>query len=256
MSPGCSTQHCVKCHGGEKGSKGGLDLDDSRVACSRAARTGPAIVPGKSAESLLVKSIRHEDKDIKMPKKEDKLPDGRDREDRAMGGSRRALREAARRGQRPRRKGSRMSRRKTASFGHSARWRRRRLRSEKCGMVRERRLIVSWRRSWRKKGSRRIPRWIAGVTDPPRLISICSGLPPTPEQVEQFRRTTRRRTRLRRLIDELLASPHYGERWGRHWLDLARYAESHGYEQDYDRPECVSLSRLRDPRAERRPALR
>ncbi len=38
------------------------------------------------------------------------------------------------------------------------------------------------------------------------------------------------------MVDRLLASPHYGERWGRHWLDLARFAESHGYEQDYDRP--------------------
>ncbi len=38
------------------------------------------------------------------------------------------------------------------------------------------------------------------------------------------------------LIDKLLASPHYGERWGRHWLDAARFAESHGFEQDYDRP--------------------
>lgn len=37
-------------------------------------------------------------------------------------------------------------------------------------------------------------------------------------------------------IDKLLASPHYGERWGRHWLDAARFAESHGFEQDYDRP--------------------
>ena len=41
-----------------------------------------------------------------------------------------------------------------------------------------------------------------------------------------------------RLIDRLLTSPHYGERWGRHWLDLARFAESHGYEQDYDRPNA------------------
>src|SRR5207302_7775464 len=39
-----------------------------------------------------------------------------------------------------------------------------------------------------------------------------------------------------RLVDRLLASPHYGERWGRHWLDLARYAESDGYEADVDRP--------------------
>ncbi len=39
-----------------------------------------------------------------------------------------------------------------------------------------------------------------------------------------------------RLVDRLLASPHYGERWARHWMDIARFAESHGYEQDYDRP--------------------
>ena len=41
-----------------------------------------------------------------------------------------------------------------------------------------------------------------------------------------------------RLIERLLASPHYGERWGRHWLDVARYADSSGYEQDYDRPNA------------------
>ena len=37
-------------------------------------------------------------------------------------------------------------------------------------------------------------------------------------------------------VDRLLANPHYGERWARHWLDLARFAESSGYEHDYDRP--------------------
>jgi hypothetical protein len=39
-----------------------------------------------------------------------------------------------------------------------------------------------------------------------------------------------------RVVERLLNSPHYGERWGRHWLDLARFAESHGFEHDYDRP--------------------
>src|SRR5690606_9112901 len=39
-----------------------------------------------------------------------------------------------------------------------------------------------------------------------------------------------------KVVDRLLDSPHYGERWGRHWLDAARFAESHGFEQDYDRP--------------------
>ena len=41
-----------------------------------------------------------------------------------------------------------------------------------------------------------------------------------------------------RLIDKLLASPHYGERWGRHWLDVARYADSNGFEHDFDRPNA------------------
>lgn len=61
-----------------------------------------------------------------------------------------------------------------------------------------------------------------------------TGLPPTPEEVEAFLNDTAADA-YERLIDRLLASPHYGERWARHWLDLARYAESHGYEQDYDR---------------------
>ncbi|MEI9895429.1 MAG: DUF1549 domain-containing protein [Chthoniobacter sp.] len=63
------------------------------------------------------------------------------------------------------------------------------------------------------------------------------GLPPTPEQVSRFESDTEPNA-FEKVVDELLASPHYGERWGRHWLDLARYAESHGYEQDYDRPNA------------------
>jgi hypothetical protein len=57
------------------------------------------------------------------------------------------------------------------------------------------------------------------------------GLPPTPEQVEKFMGDTADDA-WPRLVDELLASPHYGERWGRHWLDIARYADSGGYETD------------------------
>ena len=60
------------------------------------------------------------------------------------------------------------------------------------------------------------------------------GLPPTPEQTATFLADTERGA-WERLIDRLLASPHYGERWGRHWLDVARFADSTGYEQDYDR---------------------
>jgi hypothetical protein len=61
------------------------------------------------------------------------------------------------------------------------------------------------------------------------------GLPPQPQEVEAFVKDDAPDA-YEKLIDRLLASPHYGERWARHWLDLARFAESHGYEHDYDRP--------------------
>jgi hypothetical protein len=60
-------------------------------------------------------------------------------------------------------------------------------------------------------------------------------LPPEPEEVEKFVNDPAPDA-YEKLIDKLLASPQHGERWARHWLDLARFAESHGYEQDYDRP--------------------
>src|SRR5262249_33764527 len=59
-----------------------------------------------------------------------------------------------------------------------------------------------------------------------------TGLPPTREEVEAFAADPSPRAR-ERVVDRLLASPRYGERWGRHWLDLGRYADSRGYETDF-----------------------
>jgi hypothetical protein len=61
------------------------------------------------------------------------------------------------------------------------------------------------------------------------------GMPPPPDAVDKFL-NDQAPDAYEKLIDELLGDPHFGERWGRHWLDNARFAESHGYEQDYDRP--------------------
>ncbi len=63
------------------------------------------------------------------------------------------------------------------------------------------------------------------------------GLPPTPEEVASFA-TDKSPGAWERVVDRLLASPHYGERWGRHWLDLARYADSSGFHNDLDRPHA------------------
>ena len=63
------------------------------------------------------------------------------------------------------------------------------------------------------------------------------GLPPTPNEVDTFIADPDPLA-YEKLIDRLLASPHYGERWAPHWMDIARFAESFGYEQDYDRPDA------------------
>ncbi|MCA9170739.1 MAG: PSD1 domain-containing protein, partial [Planctomycetales bacterium] len=60
------------------------------------------------------------------------------------------------------------------------------------------------------------------------------GLPPTYAEIEEFRRDPSERRYLR-IVDELLASPHYGERWARHWMDVVHFAETHGHDQDRPR---------------------
>lgn len=62
-----------------------------------------------------------------------------------------------------------------------------------------------------------------------------TGLPPTPQEVEQFVNDASPNA-WEKVVDRLLASPHYGEKWGRHWLDLVRYAETNSYERDGDKP--------------------
>src|SRR5260370_21210506 len=69
-----------------------------------------------------------------------------------------------------------------------------------------------------------------------------TGLPPTPEEVDAFLADNSPQA-FEKVVDRLLASPQYGERWGRHWLDLARYAESEGFKSDETRPNA---SRYRD----------
>ena len=70
-----------------------------------------------------------------------------------------------------------------------------------------------------------------------RLYFDLIGLPPAPEDVERFVASPAV-DRYERLVDELLARPQYGERWGRHWLDLVRYAQTNGYERDGEKPHA------------------
>jgi hypothetical protein len=81
----------------------------------------------------------------------------------------------------------------------------------------------------------------AAAADPAQLLRRVTfdltGLPPTPEETAAFVADPSRAA-WERVVDRLLASPRYGERWGRHWLDLARYADTNGYEFDEPRPDA------------------
>ncbi|WP_422926692.1 DUF1549 and DUF1553 domain-containing protein [Singulisphaera sp. PoT] len=70
-----------------------------------------------------------------------------------------------------------------------------------------------------------------------RVTYDLTGLPPTPKEVEAFQADTRGDA-YERLVDRLLDSPHYGERWAQHWLDLAHFAETNGFELDAERPDA------------------
>ena len=70
-----------------------------------------------------------------------------------------------------------------------------------------------------------------------RLSLDLLGLPPTPQEVEQFL-SDQSPNAYEKLVDRMLQSLHFGERWGRHWLDMARYADSDGYEKDRPRPNA------------------
>ena len=78
----------------------------------------------------------------------------------------------------------------------------------------------------------------AAPLDPRKLIRRAYfdliGLPPAPDEIKKFV-TSEDPQAYEKIIDDLLARPGFGERWARHWLDVARFAESHGFEHDYDR---------------------
>ncbi|HLK69417.1 MAG TPA: DUF1549 and DUF1553 domain-containing protein [Bryobacteraceae bacterium] len=70
-----------------------------------------------------------------------------------------------------------------------------------------------------------------------RITFDLTGLPPTPEEIDAFVRD-KSANAWEKVVDRLLASQHYGEQWGRHWLDVVRFAESDGYEYDMHRPDA------------------
>lgn len=221
---------CQKCHGAEK-QQGGLRLD-SRDAAFKGGDIGAPIQPGKPAESLLIEAIRY-DGDIKMPPK-GKLED----EQIAL------LTEWVKRGA-PWPSDRAVKPNAKNDFDLAARkaaqWCFRPLQDPIPPTVQS--------NVWPQLP---INRFIlakleaAGLTPAPpadkrtllrRVTYDLIGLPPTPAEIDAFLADESPRA-YEKVVTRLLDSPHYGERWGRHWLDLVRFAETHGHEFDFEIPHA------------------
>jgi mono/diheme cytochrome c family protein len=215
-------KHCYACHGPDK-QRSGLRLDTAASAL-KGSDAGPVIVPGKAAESKLFKAVSGA-ADVKtMPPKGDRLTAReiallRDWIDR---GARAPANEVAAK----------------ATADATKHW-------AFIAPVRPPLPAVhntSWVRTpidrfilarLEKEGIAPSPE-ADRVTLIRRLSLDLIGLPPTIAEIDEFVNDPRPDA-YERLVDRLLASPHYGERWARHWLDLARYADSNGYSIDAPR---------------------
>lgn len=224
-------ESCVKCHGPAK-QRGGLRLD-SRTALLKGGDRGPAIAPGQPEASPLVQAIGHAD-ELKMPPSK-KLPTAQ------VADLTRWVKMGApwpgpdvappppTRGE------------LQITDKDRAHWAFQPVRRPVVPTVKD----VAWLRSpidafilarLEEKGL--IPSAPAHKRELiRRLCYDLTGLPPSPREVEDFVNDASPRA-YEALVDRLLASPHYGEKWGRHWLDLVRFAETNSYERDGPKPHA------------------
>ncbi len=212
---------CYSCHGPQK-QRGSLRLDRKSDAF-KGGSLGNDIVPGKSAASLLVRAVSGVERDLVMPPKDkDRLPP----EDIAI------LRAWIEQGAKWPDDG--------ASDNPLDWWSLRPLTRPKLPTLSEK--DAAWVRTpidafviakLREKGLTPSPE-ADRRTLLRRLSFDLTGLPPTPEEVATFLADTTPDA-YERLVERLLASPSYGERWARHWLDVVHYGETHGYDKDKPR---------------------
>jgi hypothetical protein len=215
------TEHCYGCHSAAaKKQRGGLLLD-SRAGVLKGGDTGPALTAGDPAKSLLLQALRYQG-DLKMPPRS-KLPEA------VIADFQRWIKSGAF----DPRGGADVVKVKAPGIeeGRSF-WSYRPVQKPAIPVVKD--------RAW---GSSPIDAFIlasieAGGAKPARdakpgvlvrrLYFDLIGLPPTPEEIDAFERAAAKDldSALAEAVDRLLASSHFGERWGRHWLDVARYGES------------------------------
>lgn len=222
-------EHCYSCHSEQAGKRKGGFVLDSRDGLRKGGDAGPALVPGRPEQSRLIRAVKHTTDDLKMPPK-GKLSDA------AIADLEAWVKLGA------------PDPRERAATPSAARWED----------------VLRSRRQWwslqplKKPGVPKVkhadgaPQPIdafllarletAGIVPAAsadrrtlirRLSVVLTGLLPSPEEVEAFAADPAPDA-YEKLVDRLLASPHFGERWARHWLDVVRFTETHGNEWNYE----------------------
>ncbi len=220
------SEHCYKCHSAAAQKAGKLKADlllDSRAGILQGGESGPALVAGKPADSLLLKALRHQG-DLRMPPKA-KVPDVIIADFEAW----------IRMGAPDPRDGKTVTGKKNLSDEGRKHWAFQPLTKIVPPAIKD----SAWPRT-------DIDRFllrpleannVRPVGDAPartlirRVYLDLIGLPPTPDEIEAIERD-KSADWYEKLVDRLLARPEYGERWARHWLDVARYTDTAGFEGD------------------------
>lgn len=224
---------CYECHSAESAELGGNLLLDSRPGILQGGDTEPPIVPGDPAASLLMRAVRHQDPHLTMPP------------------------------------GRKLSELELADLDRWIRLRAPDPRTATAAATRRPAAGIDWARakdfwSLQPAVNRPLPNvsriewpwgkidgWILARLEEEELSPAqdaerstllrrvtfdLTGLPPSTEELEDFLADTSP-TALDRVVDRLLSSPHYGARWGRHWLDVVRYADTAGDNSDFPIPQ-------------------
>ncbi len=223
-------ERCYECHASDSAEIEGELLVDSAYALRRGGSNGPALVVGDAENSLLVKAIRYRDSNLQMP------PDGR-LSDAEIADIERWINYGA---ADPRSEVTRFQRKSLDISEAKKYWAFQPLQRPEVPSVQRSDwptspidyfvLAKMEERSFSPAPDADRRTWIRRATFD--LI----GLPPTPEEVQEFVEDTSSEA-YEKVIDRLLDSPRYGERWGRYWLDVVRYADTAGDNSDFPIPQ-------------------
>ncbi|MFM7114507.1 MAG: DUF1549 domain-containing protein, partial [Planctomycetota bacterium] len=218
--------NCVACHRQGK-AKGGLRLDTSE-GLAKGGNSGPAIVPGKSSESRLMRAVSGTDSELSMPPKPRKSLSGQE-----AGILASWIDKGARWNDSTRLVASGQEAEPTKPHWAFQPVKRPKVPGDAVSLAA---IDAFLRQRLASEGLSPSPE-----ADRPTLLRRVwldlTGLPPTLEEIRLYE-GDQAQGAYERMVDRAMASPHFGERWARHWLDLARYADSDGYEKDTARPNA------------------